>query len=995
MTSSNLSQKNRENQSWRKQKSKYSHKKFKGIKVEKIARVSKDSKPEFRTKKIGSIVRTKKIKNKSRKSLWKILIFNKKMFKLFFILFILGSIFSFLTVAWLSRDLPNPNELTKRKISESTKIYDRTGENILYEIHGEIKRTLVPLEEIPDYVKWAIVAIEDKNFYKHGGFSYLAILRAIITRKGGGSTLTQQFTKNTIFYSEKNKYIRKIKEWILTPKIEKKFTKDEILQMYLNEMPYGSTAYGVEAASQLYFGKSVREVNLPEAAVLAAIIQAPSRYSPYGPNRDLLLSRQKYVLKLMHQQGYITEAKRDAAKLFEFKFKRQKINITAPHFVMYIKEILARKYGEKMIEQEGLQIYTTLDLYKQKIAEEVITEQAQKNEEKYEATNAALVSINPKTGEILAMVGSRDYFSDDIDGQFNVTTSSRQPGSSMKPLVYASLFNKGYTPNTILYDVVTNFSLDPEEDYEPHNYDNKEHGAVSIRKSLACSFNIPAVKAIYLAGINNVLDLAKELGYSTLANRDRFGLSLVLGGGEVKLLEHVNAYSAFAREGEIRSLKGILKIKDSKGKIIEEFDTEKDNQPKRVFDKKVARMINDILSDNEARSFTYGLNNWLTLGNRPVAAKTGTTNDYRDAWTIGYTPSIVTGVWVGNNSNKAMEKGASGGRVAAPIWHNYMERVLGNTPVENFNKLEDIKTNKPILDGEIQGKQIIKIDRASGFLATENTPKSFIDEIEIEQHHSILYYVDKNDPLGSYPKKPEKDSQFKLWEERVLAWSASTTASSSVDQIKNIPNKKDNLHTKENKPSLQIFYPKNKQVITENILTVNISTKAVRGVERVEYYINNNLLFNNYNSPFNLKKDISFLNNGFHNLRVKSCDDIDNCTEKALEFNLKLKESKPISPIDIGWVFPSNGIALSSIDFPLKLTMQVSAPEQIAKIDIFLIEEDNNSHLITTIQPVSISNVSGIIESNLKGGTYKLYGQALTWDGRVKKSEKIVITVGN
>ncbi|MCX6795992.1 MAG: transglycosylase domain-containing protein, partial [Candidatus Falkowbacteria bacterium] len=552
-------------------------------------------------------------------------------------------------IFWLSRSLPDPNHLIEREVAQSTRIYDRTGKNIIYEIFSEQKRTLVKLSDIPADVKNATIAIEDKDFYKHKGFSFWAIFRSAVTdiifrRSAGGSTLTQQFIKNAVLTNEKT-LTRKIKELILAYRLEQKFSKDEILQMYLNEIPYGSTAYGVQAASQLYFGKDVKDTNLAEAAILAALPQAPTRYSPYGSHKDLLIGRQQYILELMSKQGYITEQEMNDAKNTEVKFKTPSASMIAPHFVMHIKEILSDKYGEKMVEQGGLKITTTLDLYKQNIAEEAIKTIGEKNSAKYDAGNAALLSLDPKTGQILAMVGSRDYFNDDIDGQVNVITSQRQPGSSIKPIIYSAAFIKGYTPNTILFDVVTNFSTS-DTPYEPHNYDSKEHGPVTMRQALAGSLNVPAVKTLYLAGVDNVLNLAQDFGYTTFSDRSRFGLSLVLGGGEVKPIEHFNAFSAFAREGIIHPVTGLLKVEDSAGNVLEEY---KDDAGKQVIDPKIAREINNILSDNSARAFIFGEKNYLTLDNRPVAAKTGTTNDYHDAWTIGYTPSIVTGVWVGNS----------------------------------------------------------------------------------------------------------------------------------------------------------------------------------------------------------------------------------------------------------------------------------------------------------------------------------------------------------
>ena len=915
----------------------------------------------------------------------------KKLISVALILILVGSIFVLAAFAWLSRGLPSPNQLMEREVAQSTQILDRTGENILYEIHGEEKRTLVALNDIPDDLKWATISIEDKNFYKHGGFSIWAIFRTAVTnvlfgKKAGGSTLTQQFIKNSVLTNEKS-YVRKIKELILAYRVEKKFSKDEILQMYFNEIPYGSNAYGVEAASRKYFGKSVKDINIAEAAVLAALPQAPSRYSPYGSNVDLLLERKDYILDLMAEYGYIEKEKAMVAKNLKITFKEQTDNITAPHFVMYIKEILSEKYGEKMIEQGGLKIYTTLDLYKQKIAEEVIEEWAPKNEEKYDATNASLISLDPKTGQILAMVGSRDYFNDDIDGQVNITTSLRQPGSSMKPIIYASAFLKGYTPDTVLYDVVTNFSNNPDEPYEPHNYDDKEHGPVTIRKALAGSLNIPAVKTIYLAGIDNVLDLAEDMGYTSLTDRDRFGLSLVLGGGEVRLLEHANAFSAFAREGKIHPITSILKIEDKNGKIIEEY---KETKEKKVMEPEIARLINNILSDNGARAYAFGENNWLTLGSRPVAAKTGTTNDYRDAWTIGYTPSIITGVWVGNNDNTPMKRGAAGGAVAAPIWNDFMDRVLGDTPVEQFKEPEIKKTGKPVLDGKIEGNIKVKIDRASGLLATEYTPENYIEEKTFTEAHSILYYIDKDDPLGDAPKNPENDPQFELWESRILEWAEKKGLATSTP-----PTEYDNLHKPENRPTFTIEYPANKQMIMEQILRADIKASAPRGVGKVEYYIDNSLIYTNRSYPFNLEKNIYFLSNGFHNLKIRVCDDIDNCSEKSLEFNLILDESQGGGDIGVSWVEPSEDMELNSANFPISLKMKVINPMQVSKINFYYQAENGDKTLIKSHAPID-TELTEIFWSKVPGdGIYKIFGEARGWNGQQEKSNEITILVAN
>jgi len=941
--------------------------------------------PQLKTKKSSSWKNYRnnyKIKKKKKINF-------KKLFFILTSLIALGCLIFIITVAVISRSLPNPNQLIEREVAQSTKIYDRTGENILYEIHGEQKRTLVTLEDVPDFVEKATISIEDKNFYEHGGFSLWAMFRTAITnvlynRRAGGSTLTQQFIKNAVLTPEK-KISRKIKELILAYRLEEKFSKDEILQMYLNEIPYGSNAYGVEAASQKYFGKSVKDINLAEAAVLAALTQAPSRYSPYGPNKDLLLGRKDYVLNLMAEQGYISELEKDNAKKQEIIFQGPEANITAPHFVMYIKDILASRYGEKMIEQEGLKIYTTLDLYKQKIAEEVIQERTEKYQDSFNANNAALVAIDPKTGQILAMIGSRDYFNDDIDGQVNVAIRPRQPGSSMKPIVYAALFEKGYTPDTILYDVITNFSTNPAEPYEPHNYNGQEHGPVKIRQALAGSLNIPAVKAIYLADINNVIDLADKLGYTTLYPRNRFGLSLVLGGGEVKLLEHVNAYSAFARDGEISPIVSILKIEDKDGKIIEKYQPEK----KKIFESQIARMMNSVLSDNTARAFVFGEKNYLNLGDRPVGAKTGTTNDYHDAWTIGYTPSIVAGVWVGNSNNDEMTGAADGSVLAAPIWHDFMSRVLGDTPIESFKEPDDYRTGKTIIDGIIPLENVL-IDISTGQLADSSTPSELIGEKAVPSIHSILFYVDKDNPLGPIPDNPEKDPQFLIWEKAIQEWASKNATSSLI-----LPSNYNELHNSENQPTVKIEVPENNENINSNELEIQISATAPRGISRTEYYINGNLWEIRWGEPVFFTKAINFLNNGYNALGVKACDDVNNCSEDTINFNLSL----PNNPIKssknaVNILEPMSGLALHSIDFPLKIKLQINNPERAAKINLFSKNSETGSiEIITAInKPQGLLIEANWINAPING-SYLLYAELRDWNGEVIKSPEIKLIV--
>jgi membrane peptidoglycan carboxypeptidase len=655
---------------------------------------------------------------------------------------------------------------------------------------------------------------------------------------------------------------------------------------------------------------------------------------------------------------------------------------------MYVKNLLSTRHGysEKTIEQGGLRVYTTLDLYKQEIAEEVLKEQVKKNEANYNASNAALVSVDPKSGQILAMVGSRNFFDEEIDGQFNVATALRQPGSSIKPIVYAAAFEKGYTPNTILYDVVTNFAVSGTP-YEPKNYTLEEHGPVSIRKALAGSLNVPAVKAIYLAGVDNVLDLAERMGYTSLKDRDRFGLSLVLGGGEVRLLEHVNAFSAFAREGEIYPIVSILKIEDKDGKTL----FESSEKPRKALDANYARMINDVMSDNEARAYAFGANNLLTLRGRPVATKTGTTNDYRDAWTVGYTPSIVTGVWVGNNDNSEMKRGAAGAVVAAPIWNNYMNKVLGDTPVESFRELGDIKTGKPIIDGDISGGEKVKIDIASGLLATEYTPKHYIEEKRFAQHHSILYYIDRKNPLGDPPKKPESDPQFTLWESRVQEWTLKNATSTEINGT--APTEYDNLHVPENFPELKINYPSNNQIISEPLLRAEVEASAPRGINRVEYYIDNALIANSYSAPFTLEQNISFLGNGFHTLKTRACDDVDNCTEKSSNFNLRTDQETRAEKLQVSLLEPLASVAYNNLDFPLFIKARINNPEQTAKIIVRVYDEGGKEIESVNIEPIKNSEPEGLWRLIPPSGAYSLQAEAIGWLGQNEKSERVNITI--
>lgn len=686
-----------------------------------------------------------------------------------------------LLLIWLATlDLPNLDNFEERRVAQSTKILDRTGEIVLYDIHGDTKRTSVPLNEISPYLQKATIAIEDRNFYEHNGIQFSAIIRAIYTNlsKGdllsgqGGSTITQQVIKNALLTTEK-KVSRKIKEWVLAPKLEKILDKDQILEVYLNEIPYGGNVYGAEEASLRFFGKQAKDINLVEASYLAALPQAPTFFSPYGSNTDKLEIRRNYILDQMFGMGFITQTELEEAKNTKVEFEKQEeFGIKAPHFVMYVRELLEKEFGKDVIEEGGLRVITTLDWDLQKKAEEIVKKHAMDNANRYSAENAAMVATDPNSGNILVMVGSRDYFDKEIDGNFNIATAKRQPGSAFKPIVYAEAFTKGYRPETIVFDLSTEFSTACKNGgscYRPVNYDGRYRGPVSLRSALAQSLNIPAVQVLYLAGLRDSLNLAKKMGIQTLTNTDQYGLTLVLGGGEVRLIDIVAAYGVFAAEGNKYEQKAVLRIEDKNGNILFE---EKDETPDRVMSENVARTVSDILSDNNARAPIFGSNSPLNIPG--VAVKTGTTNDYRDAWIIGYTPNISVAAWVGNNNNSPIDSKAAG-FIVGPMWNEYMQFVLREINNSQFNKPEKQSLDvKPIINGFWKGEKTEVITDDEGNEQIIVTGKA--DGI-----HSILYWVNKNDPLGPAPTNPNNDPQFEEWEKAVRIWVRDNNINDNVD----------------------------------------------------------------------------------------------------------------------------------------------------------------------------------------------------------------------
>ncbi len=773
-----------------------------------------------------------------------------KFFKKYFnaktlaIAFFAITVFLAMVVIYFSKDLPDIKNLGNRVINESFTIYDRTETVILYDQTQAENRQYLKFDEIPDIVKHATMAAEDDSFYRHHGIVWKSLIKAVylnIVTFGngpGGSTITQQLARNAFLTTERSAS-RKIKEMILSFYLERQYTKDEIFEMYLNQVPYGFNAYGIESASQLYFSKSAKDLNLEEAAYLASLLKAPTYLSPFGNNRERLEIRKNWVLQRMIKFGWAEEKQVEILKANKSDFKTKRQTILAPHFVAFVQSQLVDKYGEDFVQKGGLKIITTLDYDLQKKAEEVVSKYGDSNEERFGIKNMALLSQDSKTGQILTMVGSRDFWDYNIDGNYNAVFGLRQPGSSFKPFVYLSLFEKGYSPDTVVFDVKTNFSVDPNNPYIPQNYDKIFRGPVNLRNSLAQSLNIPAVKALYLTGIDDVLKLAERFGITTLTGtKNEYGLPLVLGGGAVNLYDLVGAYSVLSEEGIKHSQKFILKIVDGEGKVVEEYKDDSSH----VYNSKYIRMINDVLSDNTARTPLFGtVNNPFFFGNNiDVAAKTGTSSDSKDAWVLGYTPNLVTGIWVGNNNYTSMFQGTSSGMVAAPAWGEYMRYAVSTRPVEYFSNPEYTYVDKPMLNGQ------------------------YINQMgNTIQSHSILFYVDKNDPLSTIPKNPENDSQFLNWETPVLEW-----LRSSIEGFDNIYNR----------PLPNEFYNKSYKAVVPSTTTTleqsdDISIEFLN-IKNDQEVLNNIELRIKIVSSVPLEQKMLFVNNNYFGDLINKGDNI-------------------------------------------------------------------------------------------------------------------------
>ena len=755
--------------------------------------------------------------------------------KLFIRLLVVLAMGAFLAVGFFFytvRNLPDAEEITQRSVIESTKIYDRTGEVLLYEIHGEEKRTVIPFEDIPDFVKQATISVEDNAFYSHPAFDWRGIVRSIFTdiiRGGvvqGGSTITQQLAKKA-FLSDEKTLTRKIKELALAWKLEGRYSKDEILSLYLNQVPYGGNSYGIEAAARTFFNKKAKDLTLSEAALLAALPNAPSYYSPWGNHTDELEDRRRFILKRMNELGYIDEAQLTLAGDNQPKVAAQPTSsIKAPHFVFYVQDYLREKYGEDLLEAGGLEITTTLDWDMQQVAETAIQDGVKRNSDLYGGENAALVAEDPATGQILAMVGSKNYFAASVpkncqsgktckfDGQFNVATQGlRQPGSALKPFVYMTSWERGLTPDTILWDVPTEFASgnsncpatvdfrnDNKECYHPENFDGRFRGPVTMEEALAQSINVPAVKTLYLGTLDRTLENLKSFGINTLSDKNRFGLSLTLGGGEVRLSELVGAYSVLAADGVYHKQAVVLKVQDKDGKTLEEYN----DAGAKVIEPNYVRLVNDVLSDVDLRAPLYSSSLGLTqVPGYQIALKTGTTNDYRDAWTIGYAPNLVGGIWVGNNNREPLKSKGSSILAAVPIWHDFMTKVLPKKDLETFPRPDPVSSSNPVIRGElVQG-----------------------------EYHEILYYLGR-----------VNDSQFNNWETGVKNWLIynqvdlnrfKTTTSFVLDSTS------ESVSTGE--ISLDLVTPKNGDFIKDEV-QVEADIRSVSKITKLEVYFNNILV---------------------------------------------------------------------------------------------------------------------------------------------------------
>lgn len=808
-----------------------------------------------------------------------------------FVALVVGIIGVGLLFAWYAKDLPRPDKI-RRVEGLSTIITDRTGEN-LYEIFEGENRIPVAFEDIPEHLRNATVAVEDKGFYQHQGLSTAGIIRALINifvfrNMQGGSTLTQQLVKNVLLTNEQT-LPRKIKEAVLAIQIERKYSKDEILQMYLNEVPYGGTAAGVESASKYYFNKHVKELNLVESVILAGLPQSPSGYTPFGADPKAYIPRAQAVARRMREDGYITPQQEAEVReqLDDVEFNKGEVGLRAPHFVAYVREQLVEKFGEEMVERGGFRVTTTLDWKLQDQTEKIVKEEVDKIKS-LKVSNGAAVVIDPSTGEILAMVGSKDYNASDSGGyKFNVVTQGlRQPGSTIKPIAYAAAFKKGYTPATLLMDVETKYPSGEKDkpEYNPKNYDGKYRGPMQLRYALGNSINTIAVKVTALVGVRDVLRTAYDMGLTTLEPSDdnlkKFGLSIALGGGDVRMLELASSFGVFATGGNRQEPVSILKVQDAKGKVIYEYKTP---TAKRVLEQDIAYLISHILSDNGARRDVFGERSALVVPGKTVAVKTGTTDDKRDNWTVGYTKHRVVATWVGNNDNSPMHPSLSSGITgAAPIWNRIMKEALKDIKDEPFDRPAsvvemDIDTfggGLPV-DGTPTRKEVF-------IKGTEPTQKAPVyQELKLSKRDNNKLANSIEITKGEYDTKafivlteqdPVSGDGKNRWQEGIDGWIAQQS-DAKYKPPREVNETSDQI-------SVSIREPNNGSRIDSNTIRVRAEAASLNDVTKIEIYVDGVLVADKNDRV--ISQDITF-ENGQRTIKAKASDNKGNTAEAEVK----------------------------------------------------------------------------------------------------------------
>ena len=822
-------------------------------------------------------------------------------FRVALILLAIGVVVVLVLFIWYAKDLPSPAKVVRRD-GYSSKVYDRNS-NALYDIYSDAKREPVAFSDVPDYLKKATVAVEDKSFYSHSGFDLLTPLRIVknlfyFGKVTGGSTLTQQLTRNVLLTTERS-ITRKIKELILSIQIDAKYSKDEILSMYLNEAPYGGASWGVGPAAEQYFGKAVKDLDLAECAILAGLPQLPSVYSPYSSTPTAYVDRTNHVLVRMVEDGYVTQELADTTmeEVKNYKFASKNSTTKAAHFVFWIKELLAEKYGEDVVEGGGLKITTTLDLELQEQVEKIVSEQIDASE-KLGITNGAALILDPTNGQVLAMVGSRDYFSTKTDGNFNMVTQAlRQPGSSIKPVTYLAGLQKGMTAATMVMDTPVTFNgIGGQKDYSPQNYNGKFTGPISFRNALGNSINTTAVKVLANVGVKNMLTLAYNMGITTLEptdeNLSRFGLAVTLGGAEVKMIDLASAYTAFANGGTSMQPIGILKVEDKDGRVLEEY---KAPDGKKVMTEQEAFIISNILSDNSARSMTFGAVNGLQVSGYQVAVKTGTTNDLRDNWTIGWTPNLLTAVWVGNNDNSPMGKVASGVSGAAPIWKKIMVYELPKRTKQDFSIPNKIVS--------------LDVDAVSGYLAHDGfTSKKeyFIDgtqsSVSDPIHVNLKVCKDvvglanlEDESNGNYDTKeyfsfkeedPVSTDGVNRWQVGIDKWIAE-----QPDNGKYLP--PTDFCRSGGLVALTIDYPGDQSTVSTDF-NVKVTTASNKKVTEVKMWVDGVERKTWTEKPYEIS--INDLSDGPHKIKFKATDKDNNTVEKETRIGVNTPwDYKPTS----------------------------------------------------------------------------------------------------